>query len=187
MSAFNTTTFQASLFGASLCRAFLAAGMVACVFASGAYAQMADRDAHSGPTMNFHEIDDRLVTGGHFVDDGLAAIRTKGIDVVIDLRDKPPKGQKEKLAEFDIEWINIPVVWKDPKRIDFERFSAAMSRYTDKNVLVQCQANYRASAMTYLYRVTVEGVPESVAATDLHAVWEPEGRWRDYIDGILEQ
>ena len=26
---------------------------------------------HSGSVMNYHRIDDRLVTGGHFVDDGL--------------------------------------------------------------------------------------------------------------------
>lgn len=151
-----------------------------------AFAQVSSDDAHSGPTMNYHEIDDRLATGGHFVDGGLAAIRAKGIEVVIDLRDKPPGGQKEKLAEMGIEWINIPVVWKDPKAADFEAFSVAMSANKKKNVLVQCQANYRASAMTYMYRVKAEQVPEALARKDLNAVWEPDGRWREFIHGILE-
>ncbi|MGI9232160.1 MAG: protein tyrosine phosphatase family protein [Woeseiaceae bacterium] len=151
-----------------------------------AVAQQHGNGAHAGPMMNFHEIDDRLATGGHFMDGGLAVIRDKGVEVVIDLRDKPPSGQKEKLAKQGIEWVNIPVVWKDPKNTDYERFIAVMSEHKDRNVLVQCQANYRASAMTYLYRVNIEGVAKDVAAKDLNAVWEPEGQWREYMDGILE-
>lgn len=149
-------------------------------------AEMNRKDAHSGPTMNYHEIDERLATGGHFVDGGIAAIHDKGVEVVIDLRDKPPKDQKETLAKMGIEWINIPVVWKDPRRSDFERFSAELSRHKDRKVLVQCQANYRASAMTYLYRVAVEKLPDDVARKDLNAVWEPDGRWREFMDSILE-
>jgi protein tyrosine phosphatase (PTP) superfamily phosphohydrolase (DUF442 family) len=151
-----------------------------------AVAQMHGDDVHAGPTMNYHKIDERLSTGGHFVDGGLASVHEMGIEVVIDLRDKPPAGQQEKLAALGIEWIHVPVVWKNPRPLDFERFSEAMSTHKDKKVLVQCQANYRASAMTYLYRVTVEQVPESLAERDLHAVWTPDGRWRDYIDSIAK-
>ena len=140
----------------------------------------------SAQTMNYHEINDRLVTGGHFVDDGLPSTRAEGITVVIDLRDRPPEGQAERLRGLGIEWVNVPVVWKDPRPEDFERFVEAMKAHEDERVLVQCQANYRASAMTYLYRVLVEGVPEELARRDLNAVWEPEGRWREYMDGIIE-
>jgi len=143
------------------------------------------KDPHGGPAMNFHVIDARLATGGHFVGDGIAAIRDRGVTIVIDLRDKPPEGQGEKLADAGIEWINIPVVWSDPQVKDFEEFAEAMSTHADDNVLVQCQANYRASAMTYLYRVTVDSVPEEQAKADLNAVWEPEGRWQNYIEEIL--
>ena len=55
------------------------------------------------------------------------------------------------------------------------------------HVLVQCAANYRASAMTYLYRVVVEKVDEASAAEDLHAVWTPSEenqRWSDYVAEI---
>ena len=143
-------------------------------------------DAHAGPTMNHHEIDEQLATGGHFVDDGLDQVRKNGVNVVIDLRDKPPEGQEEKLAESGIEWINVPVVWKDPRREDFERFVEVMDQHKEDHVLVQCQANYRASAMTYLYRVLVSGVPEETARKDLNAIWEPDGRWREYMDSTIE-
>ncbi len=148
-------------------------------------AQMHGDDVHTGPTMNHHRVDERLSTGGHFVEGGLAAIHAQGIRVVIDLRDKPPANQQQQLAELGIEWINIPVVWTSPERVDFERFSEAMTKHQGGNVLVQCQANYRASAMTYLYRVLVEKIPEAEASKDLLAVWEPSGRWAEYMNEIL--
>ncbi len=141
---------------------------------------------HGGPAMNYHAISDRLVTGGHFTDDGIPATRAKGITVVIDLRDRPPEGQAERLAGLGIEWVNVPVVWKDPKPGDFSRFVEVMREHSDESVMVQCQANYRASAMTYLYRVLVDGVPEEIARNDLNAIWEPDGRWRKYMDDIIE-
>lgn len=143
---------------------------------------------HSGPVMNYHRIDERLVTGGHLVGDGLAELHAQGVTVVIDLRDRPPRGQKKKLAEQGIEWINIPVEWDDPETVDFELFSEAMEAHQGDHVLVQCAANYRASAMTYLYRVVVEQVDEDEAEKDLNAVWIPSEenqQWADYIEGIM--
>lgn len=137
--------------------------------------------------MNYHRIDDRLVTGGHFVDDGLSEIKSEGITVVIDLRDNPPKGQEKKLAEQGIEWINVPVEWDDPAAEDFKKFSNAMKAHQDDHVLVQCGANYRASAMTYLYRVIVDNVDEEEASQDLYAVWTPSKEseeWVEYIEEI---
>lgn len=154
------------------------------LFVGGVSAQT--HDPHGGPTMNFHRVDDRLATGGHFVGNGLDEVKGQGVTVVVDLRDKPPEGQKKKLANADIEWINVPVVWKDPRPEDFERFVEVMKQHADESVLVQCQANYRASAMTYLYRVLVQQVPEATAREHLNAVWEPEGRWREYMDDIIE-
>jgi len=64
-----------------------------------------------------------------------------------------------------------------------------MREHQDDHVLVQCQANYRASGMTYLYRVVVEKVPEEEAAKDMNAVWNPDefDTWREYIAEILAQ
>lgn len=142
--------------------------------------------AHDGPAMNFLRVSPRLATGGHFTDDGIAALAQQDVSLVIDLRDRPPKDQEERLAAAGIRWINVPVVWEAPHRDDFEAFSRFMSENDDESILVQCQANYRASAMTYLYRVTQEGVPEPEARKDLNAIWTPEGTWEAYIDEILE-
>ena len=149
-----------------------------------AYAQM--NAEHSGPVMNYHRVNGRLVTGGHLLDGGTATLKEQGVKVVIDLRDEPPSGEKERFAEHGIEWINIPVEWSDPREADFERFSEIMREHQQDHVLVQCAANYRASAMTYLYRVVEENVPEKEAEEDLHAVWNPDENdtWRNYINDI---
>ena len=144
------------------------------------------KDRHSGPAMNYHRIDDRLATGGHFVGDGMVSLQEDGVKVIVDLRDDPPRGQKEKLAKLGIEWINVPVVWTAPVSQDFQHFAQVMTEHRDDNVLVQCAANYRASAMTYLFRVAIGNVSESEAKKDLLAVWEPNDTWRDYMNGIIE-
>lgn len=159
--------------------ALLATGLLAC---SGSDAT--SNDAHAGAAMNFHRINERLATSGHFVDDGATAIQAQGVKVVIDLRDKPPAGQKERLAALGMEWINVPVVWDSPQVEDFEKFRLAMQEHQDANVLVQCQANYRASAMTYLYRVLEDEIAEDVAMADVSAIWEPEGTWLEFINAV---
>lgn len=149
-------------------------------------AQEQSEMAHDGPAMNFLRIGPSLATGGHFADNGVAAISQQGVSLVIDLRDKPPEGQEERLAAAGIRWINVPVAWQAPRREDFEAFSRFMSENQAENILVQCQANYRASAFTYMYRVIELGVPESEARKDLTAVWAPEGTWLEYMDQIME-
>ena len=141
--------------------------------------------AHSGPLMNYHRINSTLATGGHVTDDdSISALVDQGVTLVIDLRDEPPEGHKERLAAAGIRWENVPVVWSDPKQEDFAAFSELMTANADENILVQCQANYRASAMTYAFRVT-DGVPEAEARKDLEAIWTLEGTWETYIGDIL--
>ena len=66
--------------------------LVALITAGSESASAQDHSMHSGPVMNYHRIDERLLTGGHFVDDGLDEVKAEGVQVVIDLRDKPPAG-----------------------------------------------------------------------------------------------
>lgn len=154
--------------------------------ASQASAHGRGSDHDHEPTMNHHVVDDGLITGGHFIEGGLEKLAAEGVTVVIDLRDDPPANQQEKLAAEGVTWVNIPVAWDDPKPEDYTAFAEAMQAHAGEKVLVQCQANYRASAMTYLYRVKEEGVSERKAAGDLEAVWQPAGTWGRYIEAVLE-
>ena len=68
--------------------------------------------AHQSPAMNFLRIGPHLATGGHFTDDGVAALEQQGVSLVIDLRDRPPQGQgklpaqlRQDLAQRDPEGL----------------------------------------------------------------------------------
>ena len=147
-------------------------------------AQQEEDAVHQGPTMNFHRINPQLATGGHLVNAGAADLAEQGITLVIDLRDRPPPEEQQALEAAGIRWVNVPVVWKRPEKEDFEAFSGLMAANEGENILVQCQANYRASAFTYMYRVTQQGVPEAEARRDLNAIWAPEGTWQNFVEEI---
>ena len=141
---------------------------------------------HDGPAMNYHAIDDQLATGGHFTDGGVEALLDRGLDVVIDLREEPPAGPRDALEAAGVRWIHVPVSWKAPKPADFERFRRVLAQVRGERVLVQCAANYRASAMTYLYRVLEEQADEREARADMEAVWRPNRTWRAYMDDLRD-
>ncbi len=146
-------------------------------------AQM-QHDEHTGPAMNFLRVDDQLATGGHIVGEGLDELKTQGVTLVVDLRDQPPADHGQKVEAAGMQYVNVPVAWRSPKVGDFEKFRDAMNAHPDAHVLVQCQANYRASAFTYLYRVLEAGVPEADARADMNKIWEPEGTWAEFVDDV---
>ena len=162
------------------------ASMVAAVaLAALVFLLMGAKDPHDGATMNHHVIDASLATGGHFVGDGLDQLAEGGLEVVIDLRPEDPAKRRARVTERGITYVHVPVSWEDPKPADFDRFRKALDAHRERNVLIQCAANYRASAMTYLYRTLVEAVPPEQARKDLDAVWRLNGTWREYVEEVI--
>lgn len=151
-------------------------------------AQAADADSHdphAGPAMNFRRVDERLASGGHFTEGGLAHIAASGVDLIVELRPDPPRGQKRRVDAHGIEWIHVPMDWEAPTAADFEAFSRAVSARPDAHVFIQCAANFRASSMTFLHRVIHQGIPPAEARADLEAIWTPNATWQRYIDDML--
>lgn len=159
-----------------LCIATLLAVLTAC----------GNDSAPTDPVMNFHRVNDRLATGGHLHESGAEALKEQGVTVVISLRDDSPTEEQEQFTEQGIEWINIPVEWRNPESAEYARFSEVMSQYEDEHVLVQCSSNYRASAMTYLYQTLEEGVPEDQAKEHVLAIWNPDDNetWTNFFEEV---
>ena len=63
---------------------------------------------------------------GTCLKNGAAALRAEGVQVVINLRDDSPTDEMEQFVDQGIQWINIPVEWRDPQSADFARFSEVM-------------------------------------------------------------
>lgn len=89
--------------------------------------------------------------------------------------------------ELGMEFVNIPVNWGSPTASDFNLFASVMQSQSKKKTLVHCQANYRASAFSFLYRVIYDGIPIAVAKKDLNSVWTPNDVWTRLILEVLAQ
>lgn len=134
---------------------------------------------------NYHQIDDKIITGGQPNAAQMAAIVMAGYRAVINLA---PSTSANSLPEEQavveaagMTYIHIPVEWANPTQADFERFCAAMRDHADERIFVHCAANMRVSAFLYRYRRDVLFVDEEEAADDLHRLWEPSGVWADFI------
>ncbi|MGI9261858.1 MAG: protein tyrosine phosphatase family protein, partial [Woeseiaceae bacterium] len=89
------------------------------------------------------------------------------------------------VKELGMDYVQVPVIWDAPTMADFYAFAGAMQRDADKKTLLHCQANFRASAFAFLYRVIYQGVSVTAAKADMNSIWTPNETWRDLIFTVL--
>jgi protein tyrosine phosphatase (PTP) superfamily phosphohydrolase (DUF442 family) len=94
--------------------------------------------------------------------------------------------EDQVVKELGMQYAQVPVIWDAPTKADFDAFAAVMQSAPDMKTLLHCQANYRATAFAFLYRVLYLDVPLAEAKSDMNTVWEPDGVWRDLIFEALE-
>ncbi|KJS05173.1 MAG: hypothetical protein VR73_12935 [Gammaproteobacteria bacterium BRH_c0] len=142
---------------------------------------------------NFRRISDRLTTSGIVNPDGFKALRAQGCEVVINLlpdtSDYAIANERDAVESQGMEYIYIPVDFKQPTSADFLRFSEALDQVQEKNVHVHCAANYRVSAFYSLYLVSRGLWGEDQAMDFIHSLWQPteHSGWSDFIGHILEE
>jgi protein tyrosine phosphatase (PTP) superfamily phosphohydrolase (DUF442 family) len=90
------------------------------------------------------------------------------------------------VRDLGMDYVQVPVIWDAPTKSDFYAFAGAMQREPDKKTLLHCQANYRASAFAFLYRVLYLDVPVAAAKADMNTIWQPNETWRALIFEVLE-
>ncbi len=133
----------------------------------------------------------RLTISGQPSAGWLETLGSRGVEAVIYLAplsvgDAVPE-EPRILARQQIEFIHIPIVFNQPSSADFDQFSTAMTRLADKNVLVHCQINMRASSMVFLYRTIVGKESPQVAYADVEKVWIPDGLWKNFMQDQLHR
>ncbi len=140
---------------------------------------------------SFSPIDERLCTAAQLSPEqlsGLAGARVKHvINLALPTSDHAVGDEGARLAAQGINYVNIPVLWESPQPAQFILFAQVLWAMREENVLVHCACNMRASAFVFLYRVLHEAVPVSEAAAVMHAVWQPEGVWLDFISERLAE
>lgn len=138
---------------------------------------------------NVHVIRPTLVTAGQPDRASLQRLKAEGYDAVIslapgDTADAVP-GQAEILKAQGVEFVHIPIPWQAPEAKHLEAMAAAMQRLQGRKVLVHCQMNMRASAVTFLYRTIHAKEDPATAWADVKAVWTPKDQWARFIDSEL--
>ena len=135
---------------------------------------------------NYLNIDDLFATSGQPNEKQFGLIRDAGYETVVNLA---PSSMLENsltnegalLSELGMEYIHIPVDFKNPTEGDFAMFLHSLEESAKRKVWVHCAANMRVSAFTYRYRCSVLGEDERTASADLHKIWEPFGVWKRFI------
>lgn len=141
---------------------------------------------------NLHRISDALLTAGQIKPDDLPVLEAADIGMVINLAPASEDHNRDEsfwVTGQGMAYVQIPVPWEHPTEEDLNLFFDVMDTRGERNVLVHCFANYRASAFTYLYRVLRQGVDEKEARADLEVIWDAAAleqfpQWTSFIEAV---
>ena len=140
---------------------------------------------------NYIEYSAEFASAGQPTAEQLQAVRDAGFERVAYIafsdQSRSLANEDRLVKDLGMEYLHIPVDWEAPTASDFYLFAGAMQRSPGKKTLLHCQANYRASAFSFLYRVLYEGVPMATAKRDMDSVWTPNQTWRELIFAVLEE
>ena len=140
---------------------------------------------------NYLAYNEKLSSSGMPTPEQLQEVAQAGVRVVINLATSRSDGaipdEAERVAALDMEYIHIPVEWDEPTRRNLDDFLRAMDAHKDDNVLVHCQANFRATGFVALYRILRLGWKTEEAFLDVRKIWNPEDypTWQTFIETHL--
>jgi uncharacterized protein (TIGR01244 family) len=141
--------------------------------------------------VNHIVIHDRLHTAGQPPAEQLSGLADRGFEMVVNLAPPTTEGavptEGQLVAEDGIAYVNIPVDWRNPTYADFALFSAVLNQADDRQVLVHCMVNARASMFTFLYQAVHTQVPVDEAFEYVKQVWTPQDQWVTFGKMVLER
>lgn len=134
---------------------------------------------------NYLMLSDSLATSGQPTRAQFENIKRGGFQTIINLlphdHENALPGQKALMSDLGLEYIYIPVDFKNPQEAEYDAFCVAMVATEARKVWVHCAANMRVSAFVYRYRVEKLTEDEPSARRDLEKIWTPFGVWRDFV------
>jgi protein tyrosine phosphatase (PTP) superfamily phosphohydrolase (DUF442 family) len=139
---------------------------------------------------NAIRVNEHLLTGGQPTEDQLRAASADGFTRVINLAPFEPgrslPDEARLVRSLDMIYINIPVIWTEPKPGDFEAFEQAMSQNPGAKTLVHCVANYRVTAFYSLYAQKHLGWSEAQADAFRARIWQGSHNpvWQNFITEV---
>ncbi len=138
-------------------------------------------DGEQVPIRNYYVVSERLGTGGALSVGGVRWLANHDYQMIVDIRDEFDADEASEALMEGLTYIHLPVSWKSPSADELDAFLLTIAGNPEKKILIHCFANYRASAMTYLYRVLEQGADSDQAMIDVTAIWEPNHTWQDFF------
>jgi protein tyrosine phosphatase (PTP) superfamily phosphohydrolase (DUF442 family) len=142
---------------------------------------------------NFLFYDNKLSSSGMPTTRQMKSVAEAGVQLVINLapHDAPNAVPNEaKLVEaLGMEYINIPVDWKEPANDGLNTFMDAMDANKDKKIHVHCEANYRASGFVTIYRIVKLGWKPDEALAVMHSIWDENAHpvWKRFLENAIKR
>jgi protein tyrosine phosphatase (PTP) superfamily phosphohydrolase (DUF442 family) len=140
--------------------------------------------------MNYREYAPGFSSSGQPSREQFELLKKEGFERVVYIAFANSEGaisdEDQLVKDLGMHYAQVPVIWEAPTKADFNAFAAVMQSAPEKKTLLHCQANYRATAFAFLYRVLHLDVPLAEAKADMNTIWKPDGAWRDLIFQVLE-
>jgi protein tyrosine phosphatase (PTP) superfamily phosphohydrolase (DUF442 family) len=137
---------------------------------------------------NYLEYSDTFSSAGQPTEEQLNLASEKGFDLVVYIAFSDSRGAIDHedgiVKKLGMDFVQIPVDWEKPTVADFQAFAGVMQINPDAKTLLHCQANYRASAFAYLYRILYQGVDAQTARADMEGIWTPDETWSAFIQEV---
>jgi protein tyrosine phosphatase (PTP) superfamily phosphohydrolase (DUF442 family) len=139
---------------------------------------------------NFRAIGHKVGTAGQPTEAQFKLVRDAGFAAVINLAlptsDNALPNEGSVVTGLGMAYVHIPVNFQAPTTEDFQAFCQVMGAFSERPLFVHCAANMRVSAFIFLHRVLHEHVAVANAESDLLAIWQPDGVWKDFIEAQLK-
>jgi protein tyrosine phosphatase (PTP) superfamily phosphohydrolase (DUF442 family) len=139
---------------------------------------------------NYLAYSDSFASAGQPTEAQLSASFDTGVERVIYLafsdQERSLPAEDRIVKSLGMSYLQIPVDWRAPQSSEYYLFASAMQIEPERKTLLHCQANLRASAFAFLYRVLELDVPLKEAKQDMNQVWVPNGVWTQFILQVLK-
>ncbi|MEE4217766.1 MAG: protein tyrosine phosphatase family protein [Xanthomonadales bacterium] len=140
---------------------------------------------------NYREYSPSFSSAGQPGEEQFGLLKREGFERIVYIAFNSSRGAVENedqvAKDLGMDYVQVPVAWEKPLKSDFYAFAGAMQQEPQKKTLLHCQANYRASAFAFLYRVLYQGVPVAEAKAAMNSVWQPDETWKELIFDVLHE
>ena len=137
---------------------------------------------------NFVAVSNDLVTSGQPTEEQLAAVRSQGFEVVVNLGLLDPKyclaDEAGTVAGLGMAYHHVPVDIQRPTLENFDAFRLVMQQERGRRVFVHCAANIRVSCFVALLGETDLGWSREQADAHIARLWRPNPVWAGFLNEV---